>query len=346
MFKLNYTEFYITNVCNLNCPNCNRCNNYNFSGHTRWKDYVVQNQKWAELLDIDKIGILGGEPMTNPDFLLWVDGIATLWPNSEIVIISNGTQLSRWPQLYDLMLKYKNRMTLEINCHNLDSKHEISCAIRDFLDVYDLPSIIINKHILNLWNSSYQRIRDPTWPDCATLDDFYNLPVDIQNECRDIHHFSPEIWYHEVCALNIIDRNGVKVDLCMADHFNNSSVIYDPLRHELSLYNSDPAKAMEVCYFKICHHIIKGKLYKCGPVGILPDFIEQFPVILSDTQRQLIKSYVPAEIDWSIDRLESFVNNLRDAVPIPQCSLCPEKFTVTKFKATNKKIQFQRKRSK
>ena len=284
--------------------------------------------------------------MTNPDFLLWVDGIATLWPNSEIEIISNGTQLSRWPQLYELMLKYKSRMKLEVNCHNLDSKHEISCTIRDFLDVYDLTSTIVDSQILNLWNSSYQKIRGPNWPDCETLDAFYNLPIDIQNECRDTHHFSPEIWYHEVCTLEIVDCNGVKVDLCMSDYFQNSSVIYDSERRELLLHNSDPVKAIEVCYSKKCHHIIKGKLYKCGPVGVLPDFIEQFSVSMSDTQRQLIKSYVPAEIDWPIDRLESFVNNLRDAGPIPQCSLCPEKFTATKFKATNKKIQLQRKKSK
>ena len=37
--RLNYAEFYITNVCNLNCTECNRFNNYHFSGHQRWDDY-------------------------------------------------------------------------------------------------------------------------------------------------------------------------------------------------------------------------------------------------------------------------------------------------------------------
>jgi len=346
MLQLEYLEFYITNVCNLNCPNCNRFNNYNFSGHTHWESYLKENQKWSELLSPTKIGILGGEPMLNPDFLLWVDGIADLWPQSQIKIITNGTQLSRWPRLYDAILKHKDRMTLEINCHNLDSKCKLSSDIVDFLDQITNPvNIVVDRNTLNLWNSCYDRIRDTSWPDCKTLDDFYDLPIEIQKECHDIHHFSPEIWHNEVCQHIFVDRNGVEIALCMADSFETSTVMYDPKKHALSLHDSDPSKAMEVCYFKSCHHIIKGKLYKCGPVGILPDFVKQFPVIMSDAQKNLIESYVPAEVDWDADRLTQFVDDLRNAVPIPQCSLCPEKIVATKFKATNKKIRFQKNES-
>jgi hypothetical protein len=37
-YHLSYAEFYITHVCNLNCPDCNRFNNYAFKGHQRWDD--------------------------------------------------------------------------------------------------------------------------------------------------------------------------------------------------------------------------------------------------------------------------------------------------------------------
>jgi len=343
MFHLDYVEFYITNVCNLNCPNCNRCNNYNFSGHTYWMDYIQEHQKWSQILKPNTIGILGGEPMTNPDFLLWVKGIADLWPRSKIKIITNGTQLSRWSDLYTTLLEHKDRMILEVNCHNLDTKNNLYRSIMDFLDeTVAPPRIMINTNVHNLWNACYQNIRDPDWPDCSTMDKFFDLPIDIQHECHHIHHFSPEIWYREVCVHHIVDRNGVIVELAMADSFNTSTVTYDPVSHALLLHESDPYRAMEVCYFKKCHHIIKGKLYKCGPVGILPDFIKQLPVTMSDKQRHLIESYMPADVDWPTDRLESFVNDLRSAVPIAQCSLCPENMTATKFKATNKKIHFQR----
>ena len=63
MYKLPYVEFYITNVCNLNCTNCNRFNNYAFAGHQRWADNKEFYQQWAEILDVQEISILGGEPL-------------------------------------------------------------------------------------------------------------------------------------------------------------------------------------------------------------------------------------------------------------------------------------------
>lgn len=344
MFKLDYVEFYITNVCNLNCPNCNRCNNYNFSGHTRWRDYIEANTKWSHVIDPGTIGILGGEPMTNPDFLYWVKGIADLWPNSKIIVITNGTLLSRWPDLYQILLTYKERMILEVNCHNSDSKPAISRSIYEFLDeIVDPPQAIVHEAMLDLWNSNYENIRDESWPDCTAPEHFFDLPLDIQLECHNMHNFSADICYQEICDQRIVDRNGVTVELAMSDWFSPAAVIYDPILHALTLHSSDPSKAMQACTFKKCHHIIKGRLYKCGPVGILPDFINQFPVTMTKTQKHLIESYVPAEADWASDRMELFIDNLRNAVPIAQCSLCPENMTMTKFKASNQKIRFKRK---
>lgn len=32
----------------------------------------------------------------------------------------------------------------------------------------------------------YDEIKDPSWPECRSLDDFYNLPMSIQNECTHV----------------------------------------------------------------------------------------------------------------------------------------------------------------
>lgn len=52
---------------------------------------------------------------------------------------------------------------------------------------YDLNS-------LQRWQSSYQAIRDASWPDCDTFSDFAKLPVHIQIECRDVHGLDPDQW--------------------------------------------------------------------------------------------------------------------------------------------------------
>ena len=65
-------EFYITNVCNLTCSNCNRFNNYNFRGWQRWSDYANEYSIWANKVRLQRITILGGEPLLNPTILDWI----------------------------------------------------------------------------------------------------------------------------------------------------------------------------------------------------------------------------------------------------------------------------------
>lgn len=115
--NLAYSEFYITNVCNQNCENCNRFNNYAYKGHYLWDDHKDEYAKWAKLVNIDLIGILGGEPFGNPDMMNWIHGIAELWPNANLTIVTNGTQFDKWPNLYEDLLQYGTRIQIEVYHH-------------------------------------------------------------------------------------------------------------------------------------------------------------------------------------------------------------------------------------
>jgi organic radical activating enzyme len=339
MYKLDYAEFYITNVCNLNCTNCNRFNNFNFTGHERWHEHVDDRAKWAELVDIKNIGILGGEPMLNPDFLKWVVGIAELWPRAGITIITNGTQLDRWPELYDILAKYKGRVLIGINEHNFFNREKTFNAIEKFLSGTVKKQPLFDKTHIAIWNNSYNNIKDPSWPDCPTPEDFVNLPEEIRQECETQFGVSLKIWQEEIYGMMFTDQNQVAVRFCPANSFYNTTVIHDVDTGKLSLNNSDPAKAVAICYSKKCHHFIRGKLYKCGPAGILPEFIKQFVVDITDKQRELINSYVPAEHSWPQINLDKFMQDLINEVPIDQCTFCPDQFINTKFNSTTKKIK-------
>lgn len=94
-------EFYITNVCNLACPGCNRFNDLRFKGWQAWGDYKDVYAQWAKKLDLEKIVILGGEPTLNPTFPEWIVGLRTLWPNAGIQILTNGRGLKNNTKLYD-----------------------------------------------------------------------------------------------------------------------------------------------------------------------------------------------------------------------------------------------------
>ena len=337
MYQLDYCEFYITNVCNLNCTNCNRFNNYAFSGHYNWHDHVDQYMQWAKLIDVKTIGILGGEPFLNPGFFDWVNGVAELWPHSHVRIITNGTQLNRYPELYNTLLKYNGRVSVEINNHNKAQKQSMIDNIKGLLKGH-IQSTKIDFNP-GSWTKTYSDIRDASWPDCETVEDFCTLPARIQDELRNMHGLNPEAWVAENYDEIFVDSNNIRIQHRPAWSFNECSIKFDPYKNNLSLHNSDPEKSMAVCYFKTCHHFIQGKLYKCGPVGILPEFIKQFPVQATPRQQSLIESYQPADPNWDDKMLSVFVDNLKTAKAIDQCALCPETFTPQEFNAGTKKIK-------
>lgn len=337
MLTLNYTEFYITNVCNISCDNCNRFNNFSFNGHQLWIEYAKEYRKWADIIEIKEIGILGGEPLTNPDFLNWVENIAILWPTSKIRIITNGTLLKRWPNLYDVLLKYKGRIVLDISVHNYLWKKEI---IKDVVDFCRGECKLKTEYDKHSWQISYNNVKDLSWPDCNDPLEFRNLPEYIQKECLTVHNVDPEddqingvIFFKEKQEIAI---------LSMSTNFNNSTIQHNKETHKLTVCNSDPSKAISVCYSKKCHHFIKGKLYKCGPVGLLPEFIKQFNVELNNTQKELINSYRPLSVTDSKIEQKIFLDNLINELPIPQCTFCPESLTPVKFSATKKKYKIEK----
>jgi len=338
MQHLKYTEFYITNVCNISCINCNRFNNFAFSGHYYWNDSKDEYKKWSKIVSFDEIGVLGGEPTSNPDFNNWIIGLKDLWPKSNIRIITNGTNFKKLNEIYPILKNENRRVLIEINWHSLD-RSQIEKDIENFLAHPIKKDIITSTASDQLWKNAYNNIKDDSWPDCKTPQDFVNLPVHIQKECKDMHHVSKEIWDNEIYLTRYTDTNNVTVELSIANSFNNCTIKYDPKTQIAKLHNSDKNKAMSVCYFTKCHHFLNGKLYKCGPTAVLPEFINQFPMVGTTHQKVLINSYEPAETTWSPDRLDNFFNNLRNATPIDQCSLCPESLEPAKFETRVKKFK-------
>jgi hypothetical protein len=132
-FTIPKIEFYITNVCNYGCSNCNRFNNLNFRGHQRWKDYADVMEEWGEYIDIKHPVILGGEPLLNPTIKEWLRGIRKIWPYPDtggIQVLTNGTQLNKVKGLREAM---KDSVAwLGISLHNLDDFEMIDAAVREF----------------------------------------------------------------------------------------------------------------------------------------------------------------------------------------------------------------------
>jgi organic radical activating enzyme len=297
--RLKYTEVYITNVCNYSCTNCQSLNNFAFKGHQLWDDYCSEYTALSNLIDFDTIQIIGGEPTLNPEFEKWVSGISKLWPNAKLQIATNGTRLDKLTKsIYQILSK--NNGTLWITCHDIQLYDR-------FLD--------FSKAFLN------NIVSDTVDNECDFKSEYEQSKIDSTVKLKTV-------------SRKLIDNRGVEVILDWSQSFVPSSITVLDNQRLAMKYNSDPSQAHDICYFKTCHQINKGKLYKCPLVSVLPDFLDQFDIDMSDDDRALAYSYKPLTADRDV---AEFVNGIHDA--IPQCKFCPSKYIKHNFVGTEKKIK-------
>jgi organic radical activating enzyme len=320
MLQLGGVEFYITNVCNLACTNCNRLNNYKFSGFQAWKDYEQVYTEWSKTVNVAEIYILGGEPTLNPTFKQWCVGLRKLWPNATIQVISNGTRLEH-TDFYNLSID--NKISWNLNAHDRGRNNVIRQYIAD-----TLVEPIKKEYFGNLdnWVNVYNIIKDDSWPGCSSADDFVTLPQHIQDECTQVHQIDPNSYLANINGMRLQDSNNVEVELNYAEDFVTAPLKYAG-NNKFKVYNSVPDEAHSVCISKYCHHFIKGKLYKCHHVALLPEFMKQYQVDISDSDTKLLEDYTPGEVSWSEEKLGEFLDNLKN--PIDQCKLCPSNLKMT-----------------
>ena len=344
-FTVDYIEFYITNVCNLNCKQCNRYNNYHFIGQQMWDEYKDIYQKWSKRINIVSCSIIGGEPMLNPTLIEWITGIRNLWPDVNIRISTNATRLNNVDNLYDVLKKHDGKTSIDISLHNRNERKYIMSNLRIFLQEIQTINYIKIPEFNIRWKNAYDSIKDITWDKCDTPEDFKNLPQYIQDECINIHHFTPERYYYDNTSIMVKDINDIKVMVNNAWDFHPSALNYDAKNKIFKVNSSDPSKAWEKCKNGMgkCPQFIEGKIYKCSPVKLIKDFGYQFDINLSRDEEKLINNYIPLSISNHDNEINDFFN-IHLFNEIPQCTFCPEMGESVRFTATTKKMKIQKRK--
>jgi organic radical activating enzyme len=274
----NKVDFYITNVCNLTCQNCNRFNNLSFKGWQDWNEYRYIYEQWGQLVELKAITIMGGEPFLNPTLKDWIAGLNSVF-GIEVQVLTNGTRLLQAPGVYDALARFhtsKNNQALNhigISLHILEDFDQLRSDIHEFLQGTVTEKFGPEN---NNWQSNW--------------------------------HF--------------IDSNGIQINVHTKDYFSKASII--PLGNmAYTLHNNDPIEVHTYCPFARwkSYHFIRGKLFKCGPIALMPEFDLQHPLEISEKDRQLLHSYRPLDIDNFAEYQVEFFDNLDN--PIAQCKFCP-----------------------
>ena len=121
---LPFLETMATQVCNLSCPGCSNYSDIAHIGYVPWNDIKSQLSEWLEILTIPDFGIIGGEPLVNPEIEQWLVGIRDLMPDSQIRFTTNGLLLRKFPNLLDLFNDIGNcvfKITVHVSDQFLES---------------------------------------------------------------------------------------------------------------------------------------------------------------------------------------------------------------------------------
>jgi len=138
---LPFLETMITQVCNLSCQGCTNYSDLKHSGYVTWKDGQQQLATWLDRIDIPDFGIMGGEPLINPEWRQWIRGVRDLMPDSQIRFTTNGLLLDRAPDLLDICQEVGN-IVLKITVHadNIELEQQIKKIYQS------LPWEPVNEH--------------------------------------------------------------------------------------------------------------------------------------------------------------------------------------------------------
>jgi len=128
-----------------------------------------------------------------------------------------------------------------------------------------------------------------------------------------------------------VDRNGIAIRVWVQDQFYQSSIQQHPTQWvndkpqpgRYTLHNNDPFFAHQACGFATWknYHMIRGRLHKCGPVALMPEFDLQHDLDISPDDKKLLHSYQPLSA-WDYPAQgEAFFAELDNQ--LPQCKFCP-----------------------
>ena len=120
-----YSEIMITQVCNLICQGCSTYSDTDHKGYVSWNNGLSQIEPWLKRVSFDHFGIMGGEPLINPQIHDWLIGVRKLMPNTTIRFPINGTLLHKHLDIVDLLSEIGN-VILKITVHIEDAQIENS----------------------------------------------------------------------------------------------------------------------------------------------------------------------------------------------------------------------------
>jgi molybdenum cofactor biosynthesis enzyme MoaA len=106
--KLEFLEVMLIRTCNLSCQGCTTFSDLKYQGYITWAQGRAWLEPWIKRIELEGIGIMGGEPLINPEIREWLTGLRELMPNTQIRFNTNGLLLEKHWDVVDLLQQLGN----------------------------------------------------------------------------------------------------------------------------------------------------------------------------------------------------------------------------------------------
>jgi organic radical activating enzyme len=270
---------------------CERCNRFNNYNFRGWQAWQDYKSDYEQWSKF--VDLRAATIMGGEPFLNPTLGDWIDGINSlfgiEVQVLTNGTRFQQSKHLYKHFLYQSEK--------NNQCKNHIGVSLHR-LDQYDQ----LKEDVL----------------------DFLEHPVQIYPKDH-----PNNLWKSD---LLFVDCNNIFVNVYIVDKFGAAAI--KPLtqtHNRFELHNSNPEIAHGNCAFVQfkSYHFIRGKLYKCGPAALMPEFDQQHQFNITDEDREILHSYKALDVDNFVEYYREFFGNIDN--PIPQCKFCPESYDSQKI---------------
>jgi len=114
--NLEFLEVMTIRACNLSCEGCTTFSDLKHNGYITWSQGRNWLEPWITRITLEGIGVMGGEPLINPEIREWLTGLRSLLPETQIRFVTNGTLLHRHWDVVELLHQLGNSV-LKISQH-------------------------------------------------------------------------------------------------------------------------------------------------------------------------------------------------------------------------------------
>jgi len=122
-FHLPYLETMLSYSCTLSCAHCSNYSDYQMKGgYVPWLQAKTWLDHWTSRMSIGTIGLIGGEPLLNPELKQWIHGIRDNFPSIDILVVTNAQLFTKNLWLLDTM-ENLGRFQLKFSVHQPNAEY-------------------------------------------------------------------------------------------------------------------------------------------------------------------------------------------------------------------------------